>query len=162
MRRLLTTIKPGIIFLQDTLIDDEKARKFLLPLRPTWMFSVVSSVGKSGGFLVAWNPNILDLLSFHCAGDILLSGVHLPDKRGLNLINVYVLCTGQRRFWELLEAKGLVDLSNLIIAGDLKFSIGVDEIWGEKALLDMQATFFRDLFTSHLLVDAKPPEVVPT
>jgi hypothetical protein len=28
--------------------------------------------------------------------------------------------------------------------------------------LDPQATFFRDLFTSHHLVDVKPPKVVPT
>jgi hypothetical protein len=30
------------------------------------------------------------------------------------------------------------------------------------ALIDSQATFFRDLFTKHHLVDVKPSEVVPT
>ena len=89
MPRLLNYIKPDIIFLQETLVDDEKERKILLPLHPTWMFSAMSSVEKFDGLLVAWNPNILDLLPFHCAGDILLLGVHLPYKRDLNLINVY-------------------------------------------------------------------------
>jgi hypothetical protein len=60
--------------------------------------------------------NILDLLPFMCAGGILLTGVHLPNKRRINLINVYGPCSGRRQFWEILEAKGLLDQSNLILA----------------------------------------------
>jgi endonuclease/exonuclease/phosphatase family metal-dependent hydrolase len=59
-------------------------------------------------------------------------------------------------------SKGTIGPNNLILAGDLNFSTGVDEIWGEKALIDPHATFFRDLFTNHHLVDVKPSEVVPT
>jgi endonuclease/exonuclease/phosphatase family metal-dependent hydrolase len=162
MRRLLSSTKPDIIFLQETLVDEEKARKFLFSLCPTWMYSAVSSVGKSGGLLVAWNPNIVELQPYLCAGGILLTGIHIPDKRRICLINVYGPCTGRRLFWEHLEAKGLLDQSNLILAGDLNFSMGVDEVWGVSALIDSQATFFRDLFTKHHLVDVKPSEVVPT
>jgi endonuclease/exonuclease/phosphatase family metal-dependent hydrolase len=97
-----------------------------------------------------------------CAGGILLTGIHIPDKRRISLINVYGPCTGRRLFWENLEAKGLLDLSNLILAGDLNFSTGVDEVWGVSALIDPHATFFRDLFLRHHLVDVKPAEVVPT
>jgi hypothetical protein len=61
-----------------------------------------------------------------------------------------------------VEAKGLLDLNNLIIAGDFNFSTGIDEVWGVSALIDSHATFFRDLFLRHHLVDVKPVEVVPT
>jgi hypothetical protein len=61
-----------------------------------------------------------------------------------------------------METKGPLDLSNLIIAGDLKFSTGLDEVWGVSALVDSHATFFRDLFMRHHLIDIKPAEVVPT
>jgi exonuclease III len=59
MHRFLSSIKPDVIFLQETLVDEEKARKFMHSLCPTWMFSAVSSVGKLGGLLVAWNPTFL-------------------------------------------------------------------------------------------------------
>jgi hypothetical protein len=79
MRRLLSTTKPDIIFLQETLVDEEKARKFMFSLCPTWMYSVVRYVGKSGGLLAVWNPNIVDLQPYLCDGDILLTGGPLLD-----------------------------------------------------------------------------------
>jgi len=53
MRRLLTKTLPNVIFLQETLVDAEKARNFMYFLRPEWMIYVVSSAGKSGGILVS-------------------------------------------------------------------------------------------------------------
>jgi len=78
------------------------------------------------------------------------------------MINVYGQCSGRRLFWENLEPKGLLDLSNLIIAGDLNFSTGIDEFWGVSALIDSQAAFFRDLFLRHYLINVNPTKVVPT
>jgi exonuclease III len=34
MRRLIDTTKPDLIFLQETLVDEEKARKFMFSLCP--------------------------------------------------------------------------------------------------------------------------------
>jgi exonuclease III len=98
MRRLLSTTKPDIVFLQETLVDEEKSRMFMYSLCPTWMYSAVSSVGRSGGLLAAWNPNIVDLQPYLCAGGILLTGVHIPDKRRISMINVYGPCSGRRLF----------------------------------------------------------------
>jgi hypothetical protein len=81
MRRLISISKPDIVFLQETLVSEEKARKFMCSICPNWMICVVSSVGKSGGLLVAWNPNIFELQAFLSAGGILLTGTHIPDKK---------------------------------------------------------------------------------
>jgi hypothetical protein len=98
MKRLLSTTNPDIIFLQETLVDEGKARKFILSLCPTWMYIVVSSVGKLGGLLAAWNPNIVDLQPYLCDGGILLTGFYIPRKRRISLINVYGPCSGHRFF----------------------------------------------------------------
>jgi hypothetical protein len=108
MRRLLHNTKPCIIFLQETLVAEEKARIFMNSLCPTWMNNVVSSVGKSCGILVAWDPNVFDLKPYMCVGGILLTGSYIPDKRKLCLLNVYGPCIGRRQFWEQVEAKGLL------------------------------------------------------
>jgi exonuclease III len=56
MHRILSKTKPDIIFLQETLVAEEKARKFMNILCPNWVICAVSSIGKSCGLLVAWNP----------------------------------------------------------------------------------------------------------
>jgi len=58
IHRLFSNIKPNIIFFQETLVSKEKARKFTYSIYPNWMITVVSSIGTSGGLLVAWNPKI--------------------------------------------------------------------------------------------------------
>jgi hypothetical protein len=61
-----------------------------------------------------------------------------------------------------VEAKGLLAQDALILAGDLNFSTSLDEVWGEVALSDPLAVFFKDLFANNHLVDVVPAELVPT
>jgi hypothetical protein len=96
IRRLFSNNKPDIIFFQETLVSAEKARKFMCSIFPDWMTTVVSSVGTYGGLLVSWNPNIFDLQPFLSLGGILLTGIHLPDKRNLSFINSYGSCMACR------------------------------------------------------------------
>jgi len=74
MRRLLSKTNPDIIFLQETLVAEDKARHFMNVLCPKWMICAASSVGKSGGLLVSWDPNIFYLMPFLSCGGILLIG----------------------------------------------------------------------------------------
>jgi hypothetical protein len=53
MCRLLSTVSPHIIFLQETLTIDVKARNFMFTLKPDWLVCVVSAIGHSGGLLVS-------------------------------------------------------------------------------------------------------------
>jgi len=74
VRRLLDNAHPDIVFLQETLVDAQRARDFLHYLRPTWASCAVNFVGTSGGLLVSWDPSIYDLTPFLTIGGILLSG----------------------------------------------------------------------------------------
>jgi hypothetical protein len=109
LRRILSVYKLDILFLQETLVDEEKANIFLYSLYPSWMISTVSSVGSLGGLLAAWNPDVFDLQSHLCAGGILLTGIHLPDNRRISFLNAYGPYTGRRQFWELVESRGILD-----------------------------------------------------
>jgi hypothetical protein len=64
LRRLLRRNSPDIIFLQETLVEEKKARAFMNSFRPSWLSCVVSSVGSSGGLLVSWDPKKFDIMSF--------------------------------------------------------------------------------------------------
>ena len=57
---------------------------------------------------------------------------------------------------------GLLNLNNLILAGDLNLTLNNSEVWGEKARLDPLGPFFTNLFSSHQLVDIAPIVAGPT
>ena len=162
LRRLLNLSKPDIIFLQETLVIEEKARHFLISLCPSWMTSTVIAVGNSGGLSVAWNPLVFGLQSYLRVGGIFLTSVYLLDKSMISFINAYDPCTGIRQFWDLVESKGFLARDDLILAGDLNFTINIEEVWGEGALPDPLAAYFRTLFGKSNLVDVQPAELVPT
>jgi endonuclease/exonuclease/phosphatase family metal-dependent hydrolase len=162
MRRLLRKTKPDIIFLQETLVDEKKARLFMLNFFPGWLSCVVSSVGNSGGLLVTWDPNKLVLDPFLCCGGILLSGSSLENNKQICLLNVYGPCNERKYFWEQVASRGLLAYNNLIVAGDLNFTTRADEVWGASTHLDKLVGFFKDLFQENHLVDFLPDVLVPT
>jgi hypothetical protein len=62
----------------------------------------------------------------------------------------------------MVEEKGLLDQRNFILAGDLNFSISIEEMWGDSALLDPLVSFFKELFSMHSLVDVHSTKLSPT
>jgi hypothetical protein len=95
-------------------------------------------------------------------GGILLTGSSVVDKRRLSLLNVYGPCKDRKTFWRKLADRGLLAIKDLILAGDLNFTLNNDEIWGTTALMDPLAPFFKELFDDSPLVDVAPTELVPT
>jgi len=73
VRRQLEHTHPDIIFLQETLVNEHKARDFVHLFFLSWVSSSVSSLGTSGGLLVAWDPNLFTLVLFLTLGGILLT-----------------------------------------------------------------------------------------
>lgn len=61
-----------------------------------------------------------------------------------------------------MEAHGLLDLSSLVIAGNLNLIVNASEIWGAKARMDPLQLWFHDLFAIHALIDVAPKPLVST
>jgi endonuclease/exonuclease/phosphatase family metal-dependent hydrolase len=128
VRSVLDKTHPNIFFLQETLVHSEKTRSFFHTLRPTWLSCAVNYVGTSGGLMVSWDPNYFELVPFLTCGGILLTGICLESKRQINLLNVYGPCVERKHFWEKLESSRLLNLKNLILAGDLNLTLSSREI----------------------------------
>jgi hypothetical protein len=124
----------------------DKARNFMFSLRPDWMICVVSSVGKSGGLLVSWDPTCFELVSVLSCGGIFLTGSSLATKRKVSLLNVYGPCQDRKKFWEKVDRVGLLAVDDLIMAGDLNLTTNSEEIWGETAQVDSLAAFLKSYF----------------
>jgi hypothetical protein len=80
----------------------------------------------------------------------------------INLLNIYGHCQHRKDFWNKVELHGLLDLQNLIIAGDLNFTTNLSEVWGDSVAKDPLADYFTDLFLSHDIIDLQPDILAPS
>jgi exonuclease III len=46
--RTLDLTRPDIVFLQETLVNDQKSQDFMIKFRPAWVSCAVRSAGPSG------------------------------------------------------------------------------------------------------------------
>jgi hypothetical protein len=74
VRSVLDRTRPNIVFLQETLVNADKARCFFQLLRPKWLVCAVNSAGTSGGLLASWDPSFFNLVPYLTYGGILLTG----------------------------------------------------------------------------------------
>jgi len=125
--RLLDCSRPDIVFLQETLSDEKKARDFLLQLRLSWDATTVNSLGTSWGLLVAWDPNIFELKPFLTICGILLIGSYASTKKELAFLNIYGPCKDRQQFWSTFAKSGFHTIPNIIIAGELNFILSSEE-----------------------------------
>jgi len=153
MHRLLDRTNPNIIFLQETLVDEKKARYFMNSLRPAWLSCVVSLVRKYGGLLVTWDPNKFDLGPYLSCGGNFMTGFCFECKREIYLLNVYAPCSDRRGFWEKLVKRVMLSHKKLIAIGDFNLTVTAGEVWGDSAHVDPLVDFFKDLFQGNRLVD---------
>jgi hypothetical protein len=129
---------------------------------PLWVTAAASSLGNSGGLLVAWDPDLFVLRPFMSKGGILLTGHYLPTGQEMAFLNVYGPCSNRPLFWKLLAESGLLSLPNLILGGDLNIILAAGEHWGGPFLPGPTEASYRALFAANNLIDVQPPCLVPT
>ena len=99
IKRLLLTNQQDIIFLQETLSDEEVATKMLSTLLPGWAFMDQSPKGKSGELVIGWRSRRIKLINswamdYVLGGDFLLEGI----GKEFRIINIYGPHTDQNTF----------------------------------------------------------------
>lgn len=80
----------------------------------------------------------------------------------LRIINVYGPCQRREDLWQHFLGTNLTFVDQLIIEGDLNFSIGYGESWGSLAQIDPSSNFFRDILELHHLADIPMNKSLPT
>ena len=77
-------------------------------------------------------------------------------------MNIYRPYNNIVAFLEALQTSPLLRSENVVIGGDLKFTLGAHEIWGPTMMVDPSAKFFSNLLQNIKTVDLDPQNINPT
>ena len=133
LHHLIVTLSPDVVLLQETMTNSYPALFSFSKLCPGWDFCALSSKGLSRGILSGWNPKLLKCKAFHTAAGILLKASIRGSSLELSILNCYSPYLNHDSFWNVVAFGGLLTLPNLIMAGELNFTINASEIWGSRA-----------------------------
>jgi hypothetical protein len=158
----LDKIKLDLIFIQETMVGAAKARDVFAKLLLKWHFCGVDSIGISRGLLMAWNPCKSDFGALLTPTGIFLEGVIKDTTLKFKMINGYGSYADKVVFWEDLKRFGIFDVENLIMGGDLNFTILSMEFWGDVARVDPLQHYFSHLVQVGGLVDVEPVKIIST
>lgn len=80
----------------------------------------------------------------------------------LRVINIYVPFQHRESFQNHLLSLSLFTVDNIIIRGDLNFSLGYSELWGSMGQVDSITRFMTDLLERHNVIDVPMLKPLPT
>ena len=162
LRNLLDDSSINIFLAQETLCCREKAIDTFLGYKSGWCAVATDSNGHSGGLIAIWNPAMATFKAYRFFGGILLLGQLRGMEGHINIANMYAPYKDKQNFWNQMENSGIFMLQNLILMGNLNFTLQSDEIWGENGRMDPLSSSLLDLFAAHQMSDIRPCPLMPT
>ena len=143
VRRLIVEHIVEVLFLQETMCVGELLVSEMESMNHGWKFLSVDARGKYGGLLLGWRMRHFQLINAWAFGYGLCASLHSIElKMTIVCLNLYGPYVDRELFWiNLLKMEGLLS-SKLILGGDLNYSVGLSEIWGDKARFDNLSDFF--------------------
>jgi len=80
----------------------------------------------------------------------------------LNIVNIYRPCQNRDLFWDKTFSKYFLKEHQVILGGDLNFSLGFSEVWGTHARTDPLTSFFTQKLAECNFLDLEPIKLKPT
>eukprot|EP00253_Pinus_taeda_P003262 PITA_03262 len=154
LRRLLTISQPDIILLQETLCPADTLIQSFKSWLPSWTFHAIDATGRSGRLAIGIHNKTIRIRNIWGGrGFIGLDTYVLSMEMDLRVINVYGPCSSRDPFWNALLDSDLLKEDNIILGGDLNFTLGYCESWGHSAQVDSFSESIFNLLEVHHWVD---------
>ena len=112
-----------VIFIQETMMEAEKAKEILESWLKGWNFEDISLEGHSRGIITSWNQEYDKVQEEKHS---LALKTILKEKAMGNsyaLYNVYRPYQYRKGFWEILFSSGILEPANVILGGDLNLTL---------------------------------------
>jgi len=146
--------------LQETFGDSVPVVKTLKSLFSGWMFATVDARGRLGGLATGWKKTNCNLEIFWgFASGIGLTILSTDLGRSLTIINVYGPYQDRQRYWNSLAECSWFRGKDLILGGDLNFSLGASKLSGQHDALITLTNLFLNFLDQIGLVDIEPQKL---
>jgi hypothetical protein len=100
LKEFLFSVKPDIVFFQETMVDHLRAKHFFLKACPSWNYVAMDSSRLSRGLLLGWNPRVGCLEDFKYELGIFLEGRVSNIPGPVKLLNCYNPYKERAPFWK--------------------------------------------------------------
>eukprot|EP00253_Pinus_taeda_P011273 PITA_11273 len=110
--------------------------------------------GRSGGLAIGVNNRTAEVRKYFGGRSFIGLDIssHLVE-RDIRIINVCGPCTDRANFWRILLGSELFQADNIILGGDLNFSLGFSESWKHLSQVDSLTDTMTSLLEDHKWVD---------
>ena len=123
LHTLLLSLAPDMIMIQETMCSHYHAFLAFSKLLSRWELCDLDAVGLSGRLLLGWNPLSVRCNAFETSVRILVKERFRGSPTIFSILNCYGPYQYRDTFWKKVVDDGLLILPNLILAGDLNFTL---------------------------------------
>jgi exonuclease III len=134
LQRILELAQLDIVMLQETLRAEALIVMLLERLLKGWYFFGLDASGRAGGLAMGWNQKSINIefsWGFPSGQGMFVYVAELGKY--FTILNIYGPTQDRPQFWNALLEKSFLKDRFLILGGDLNFSIGAAESWGQRA-----------------------------
>jgi hypothetical protein len=124
---------------------------------------VVDAKGRSGGLATGWclkHCNCERIWGFESGIGLNIFSVELGCS--LTLVNIYGPYADRKCYWDSLAKCSWFTEQEVIVAGDLNFSLGAAEVWGPQTSPEPLPDYFTHFLDLHGLLDLEPVKLQST
>jgi len=163
LKRLINTQEPNIILLQEMMTNSLSIFATLSSLLPRWHFMGIDATGRSGGLATGWRTKSIKLLNSRALNSCLGINIFVEGLgKEFGILNVYGPYLDITPFRETLLSLKILKVENLILGGDLNFSLGEAEVWGPSVHTNQITTRITHLLSTNGMLDITPWKLNPT
>lgn len=134
LKELVKRYNLDFLLLRETLGKSIDMKLTLRALLLGWSFLAVDSVGHSGGMATGFSEGRMQLIKNWGLAHVLRVEFQCPEfGHPLLILNIYGPYQGRASLWTDLLSKSMLKNQNLLIGGDLNFSVGNVDTLGPSA-----------------------------
>jgi len=156
LKRLFQVSRPDFLLIQETMCNGDKGVESFKSWLKDWSFSSIESKRIYGGLITAWSLRFKAISSSQIPSGIIIDVVDNYLNCPFRIINLYGPYENKINFWNGVTNLGVLNSHNIILGGDLNFTLSLKEVWGAHLHQDPHESFFSHWIEKNHLIDLAP------